>query len=525
MAVTTNLLKSELIKCKENPVYFINNYVKREEVGGFEQFGIYQKQEDLVKNYLKDHYLILLKSRQIGISTIIQALSLYQMIFFSDVTIGAVSRDGPEATDFVRKTMLMLDNLPNWLKPKLIKKTQQSFEFANRSRIVSTAINLSNPSATLRGRTITSLIIDEAAFIRFIDAAYTAMTPSVFNAHQIAEKKGIPYGVIILSTPNKTTGVGEWYYRQWIDAIENKSSFKPLKIHYSDAPFTNNEWIEKQKKILKTDAKIDQELELQFVTSESSLFDNPEVVRKLQSKEPIKKIPVTYFNNSSVKIGSGEWLIWEEFDPNKSYLIGADIATLTGACESAIEIVDSDLNQIAEFSGNLRITDFEEEIRKATKLYPLCTLIVETNSYGVRTTETIASDPDTSSLLYYTRILDKKTGKIQSMVPGLYTTSETRPMIYESIFWSVSELPERIKSEKLVLELKAINKDFKSSKLSDLVMAYGFVAYVKRYQSQYINSAMSDVSIEILEDLYGQPLQNVENKNKSLSDEIIDLIS
>ena len=514
------LIKQELLKCKNDPIYFIKKYIKIELVGGEITIPLYPKQEELVRSYLKDHYIIVLKSRQIGISTITQALCVYQMLFFPNVTIGVISRDGPEATDFVRKVKLMVDNLPSFMKLKFRKESQQSFEFSNKSRIIAASVNQSNPSGTLRGKTITMLVIDEAAFIRHIDEAYTAMIPAVFNAHKVAKERGIPYGVLILSTPNRTTGVGQWYYEQWKDAVSGQSEFKPIKIHYSDAPFATPEWIEKQKKILKSQLRIDQELELKFVTSESALFDNPQVVEEFsKSVPPKRKEPVAYFSKN-LPVGKGEWYFWEEFNPNKYYLIGCDIASVTGNCKSAIEIVDMDLNQVAEFSGKLRITDFEKEMVKAVKMYPNCVLIPEANSYGSRTMEFLADNPDVGYALFYTRILDEKTGNIKKILPGLYTTGKTRPMMFEALFWAINEDPSRIKSERLALELMGIDKNFGSKRLSDLVMAYAFTCYVRKYQSKYLGINLDNDQTEMLEDMFGKPVG--EYKEKPLDEEILD---
>jgi len=531
------LAKKELLTCKKDPLYFISKYIQIEEAGGNIHFPLYPKQADVVTKFLKDHYIIILKSRQIGISTVVQALLVYLVLFHSNTTIGVISRDGPEATDFVRKTKLMVDTLPKFLRPKKYKKeTQQSFELTNGSRIISAPVNLTNPDATLRGKTITTLVMDEAAFIRHVSEAYSGMIPAVFKAHQTAKAKHIPYGIIVISTPNRTTGIGEWYFKQWKEAIEHKSIFTPLKIHYSAAPFATKEWIEQQKKLLKDPVVIAQELELSFGTSKDALFDDTELVKKLaKTQDPIKTIPVKYFSkfgNMNV-IGSGDWNIWKEPDMKKHYLIGADIASITGACESAIEVTDMDLVQVAEFSGKLRIKDFEKEILKIAEQYNNSTVIVEANSYGSRTVETLAENPDIASKLFYTRITDPKTGKITKILPGLYTTSKTRPLMYEALYWIIAENPERILSDKLALELQGINREFKSSTLSDMVMAYAFICYVRKYEDKYLSVELNDSQKDILNsilDLHGNfyeedNRQNKEEKDESFEDTLLDLMS
>lgn len=476
----------ELALCKVDPIYFIKNYSKIEEPGNTIQMEPYPKQIEFVNSILNDHYVISLKSRQIGISTITQAFAVYVTTFFSNITVGIISRDGPEATDFTRKCRIMYEGLPLWMQRKFIKKTEQSYELNNNSRIISSTVNQANPSSVFRGKTITLLIIDEAAFIRNISIAFTGITPSVIKAHQVALKKSIPHGIVVLSTPNKTYGIGKWFYDSWTKAKTGNSIFKPIKIHYSDAPFADEEWVEKQRKIILSIGTMDdveQELELKFIVGDDALFEK-ETFNKLQDiinndDIAIKEEEKVYPRNNG--FGKGKWIYFKEIKEDDILLLGIDVATSYGACNSAIEVTDTKLEQVAEFVGKFRVMDLEDEIIDFMTKHKNAYLIIEANSYATELVERLDENPEISSRMFYRKIYDKKTKKIKDIQPGVMTDNSTRPKMITAMYNVVEENPDRIKSKYLADELMSINKDKKSNKLSDRAMSYSFICYVYEY--------------------------------------------
>jgi hypothetical protein len=68
----------EYLKCKTDPIYFIENYIKIfNQKMGVVQFKMFEKQKEFIKLWLEKHKMLVLKSRQTGMSTTLQALSLW----------------------------------------------------------------------------------------------------------------------------------------------------------------------------------------------------------------------------------------------------------------------------------------------------------------------------------------------------------------------------------------------------------------------------------------------------------------
>lgn len=525
-------LRNELIKCKQDPVYFIDNYISRDEVGGRSKFDMYDAQKELVRSLLNDHYVIVLKSRQIGISSIVQAYLVWILIFNSNITCAVISRDSSASTDFTRRCKLMLDNLPEVIRPKYKKNIEQHVELKNNSRLISTQVRPSSPESVLRGETVTFLVIDEAAFIEKIEKAYTGMAPSITTAANIAESKGFPFGVAILSTPNGTQNIGKWYYDMWVDANNSKNLFKPIKIHYSSAPFADEKWVETNKKLLGyNQLLIDQELELKFVSSQDSFFE-PDIIQALNSSKDTncKLEVIPYFDSRGNKTGSVSRRVFEEVNDNNFYLIGVDISSSYSDCNSAIQVVRyPDLVQVEEFVGKLTIPKLKEEIINLTKKYNNSLLIIENNSYGTQLTQELSEMDDVSDKLYYTKVLDS-TGKVTKLIPGLNTNAKTKPLMMESLYWTIKENPKRVKSEILILELIGLRNNLKSDSLTDTLMAISFTYYVSKYDSDSINYHQNiDINAkDTIDKLFGinidKDKEYIENLKKSMSKKLPGLI-
>jgi len=87
-----DIIRIETKKCMEDPVYFMRKYVKIQHPHrGTVPFDLYPFQADVLTE-LRDHRLnIILKSRQLGITTLISAYSLWMMIFNKDKNILVIS--------------------------------------------------------------------------------------------------------------------------------------------------------------------------------------------------------------------------------------------------------------------------------------------------------------------------------------------------------------------------------------------------------------------------------------------------
>jgi len=188
----------EYFKCKHDFKYFISNYIYLELPGGNVKITPYEKQMELLRLVDEQHFVIVLKSRQIGISTINQAYVCWLMVFHENVVVGVVSKNGEAATKFSRFIAGFIDKLPKWMNPGFDKRNERSFILLNGSKCYNTPVDPKNPANCLRGEAITFLILDEAAFTQKLEDAWTSIVPALATSQKHAKAAGVPYGTMIL---------------------------------------------------------------------------------------------------------------------------------------------------------------------------------------------------------------------------------------------------------------------------------------------------------------------------------------
>lgn len=481
----------EFMKCKQSFYYFCSTYIKIELPGGDVPLVPYKPQAELIDTILEKKHVVVLKSRQIGISTITQAFSAWLVVFHENVVVGIISKDAKEATDFARNIRGMVEKLPRWMIPPggasgpgFSKKTEQSFILTNGSKVYASPVNPNAPEKTLRGKAITFLIIDEAAFIKFMDDAWTSMVPALSTNQKQALAQNVPHGTIILSTPNKTVGPGKWFYEKYTRATKPGDIFTPFEIHWKDVPELANDpnWYDTQCQLFENDPKkIQQELELTFLPSSSSFFD-ASVAIVLQS---IKTRPIKI-----QKLFNGEIYTFEEPVVGKNYLIGVDTASEHGSDFSAISVWDTEnLNEVWEYQGKCAVTDFCKVVMFAASAYPGI-LVVENNSYGNQVTETLSRSDRNFNM--YSETSDSGVVKY-----GVTTNIKSRPLMIEALYSYINQFPEIVKSKRLGLELIGLVEK-KNGKVEgdgcndDIVISASLAFYVHKYKRTSFAMMMQD---------------------------------
>jgi phage terminase large subunit-like protein len=152
------IIREEYKKCVSNPIYFMKKYVKiQHPIRGTINFNLYEFQERTLENFSKNDFNIILKSRQMGISTLVSAYSLWLMIFNKDKNVLVISIKQEVSKEIVSKVRFANDNLPSWLKVKCIEDNRLSLKLANGSQITAT----SSSTSAGRSQALSLLILDE----------------------------------------------------------------------------------------------------------------------------------------------------------------------------------------------------------------------------------------------------------------------------------------------------------------------------------------------------------------------------
>ena len=205
----------EWLRCKVNPKYFIQNYVKIvHQKKGIIKFDMYDFQERALSDLFNYDYNIMLKARQMGMTTLLSAYALWLMVFEDNKEVLALSYKQNKARNIIKKIKRMNSKLPAWMREKMVIDNQLEVELENGSK----AAAESTTSDAGRSESASFVIIDEAAFID--DAA------EVWSAVQLTLDIGNG-DCAVLSTP---TGVGTWFHETWMQSTRGNNIEKVQSI-------------------------------------------------------------------------------------------------------------------------------------------------------------------------------------------------------------------------------------------------------------------------------------------------------
>ena len=152
----------EYLKCKDNPVYFAQNYVKIVTLDhGLQPFKTYDFQERLINNFYQNRFNICKMPRQTGKSTTVISFLLHHVVFNDSVNIGILANKASTARELLSRLQIAYENLPKWMQQGILSWNKGSLELENGSKILAA----STSASAVRGMSFNILFLDEFAFV------------------------------------------------------------------------------------------------------------------------------------------------------------------------------------------------------------------------------------------------------------------------------------------------------------------------------------------------------------------------
>ena len=461
-------IKREYAKCATDPVYFLGKYgIIQHPVRGKVNFNLYDFQEKSLQSFMQHDYNIVLKARQLGLSTLTAGYALWMMTFQPDKNILVIATKQETAKNLVTKVRVMHANLPGWLKQPCVEDNKLSLRYKNGSQIKAVA----SSEESGRSEALSLLIIDEAAFIDKIDTIWGAAQQTLATGGR----------ALVISTPN---GVGNFFHKTWIGAEDGTNDFNFIKLHWSVHPERGQEWRNEQDKLLGPSLAA-QECDCDFITSGRGVIDGLllENLKESSVREPMEKRG----------IDSNYW-IWQPPNYTKNYVVSADVSRGDGTDYSAFHIIDVEsLEQVAEYKGKISTQDFGNMLVNVATEYNNALLVVENNNIGWAAIQQVIDReyPNlfyTSKDLQYVDVQHQMTNKYRvqerNMVPGFSTTQKTRPLIVAKLEEMFREESVVVHSQRLIDELFVFiyngnRAEAMTGYNDDLVMSFAIALWVR----------------------------------------------
>ena len=466
MSEIKKVIRSEYLKCAKDPVHFMKKYcyIQHPQRGRI-QFNLYPFQEKVLKLFRDNPYSIVLKSRQLGLSTLSAGYSLWLMIFHKDKNILCIATKQETAKNMVTKVKFMFENLPSWLKVDASENNKLNLRLFNGSQIKATSAS----SDAGRSEAVSLLLIDEAAFIDNIGEIWA-------SAQQTLATGG---GCIALSTPY---GTGNWFHQTWTRAEASENEFLPIKLPWYVHPERDQKWRDRQDELLGDPRMAAQECDCDFSTSGDIVF-YPEYIEYYEK---------TFLKDPLERRGADQNLwVWETPDYTRNYMVVADVARGDGKDYSAFHVMDVENNvQVAEYKGQINTKDFGHILVGIATEYNEALLVIENANIGWATIQ-VAIDRNYSNLYYSPRgdsnnvnsYFDKYTDT-SKMVAGFTMSTRTRPMVIGKFQEYIADKGVTFQSKRLLEEMRTFiwrngRPEAQSGYNDDLVMAFGVAMYIR----------------------------------------------
>lgn len=501
------VIRQEYVRCAKDPIHFMKKYcyIQHPQRGRI-LFHLYPFQETSLKHFQENDYSIILKSRQLGISTLAAGYSLWLMVFHKDKNVLTLATTQATARNLVSKVQFMYENLPSWLQPGYQEKNKLSLRLTNGSKITAKSSN----ADAARSEAVSLLLIDEAAFIDNIGETWA-------SAQQTLATGG---GAIVLSTPY---GTGNWFHKTWVAAETGENDFLPIKLPWYVHPERDQSWRDAQDAQLGDPRLAAQECDCDFSTSGDTVIYG----------ELLEFYEQTYRRDALERRGVDRSLwIWEHVDYSRAYMIVADVARGDGKDFSTFHIIDiENCKQVGEYKGQLPPKEFAHLLVGIATEYNNALLVVENANIGWSTIETIQERGYAN--LYHSPKSGNVTadsyfdphGLNSNMTPGFSTTSKTRPLVVAKLQEAINDKSAVIHSKRLLDELKVFvwrnnRAEAQTGYNDDLVMAFGIAMYVRetafriqRGNSELARSVWDNVTSTQAPDMFYIP-QNTGSPNQ-----------
>ncbi len=372
----------EIQRCATDCVYFLQTYGNiLDPVRGPLPFKLYKYQKEAIRAYMNHQYNITLKSRQMGFSWLTGGFVLWVAMFYTNRNVQMISIKENTAKRLLDKVKYIYDHLPDWMKVKIVDDNKTLLTFSHGSRIESI------PTSEDAGRSegVTLLVIDEAAFVRWIDKVWQAAEPTLSTGGMC----------ILLSTPN---GIGNFFHKSWIEAKSGTNGFNTIYAPWYLNPVFGagkvkrtirlangkkvRRWVspwymDRMRKL--GPRRVQQEIDCEFLSTGHNFFDT--VVLNERFQEVIDPNRVKFRTRWNLELR-----VFKKPRPGGIYVMGIDTATGHGEDYSTFSIRDfTTWEQVATYRTQLPVPMFALRCDQIARFYNNAFVVGEENGVSIAT--------------------------------------------------------------------------------------------------------------------------------------------
>jgi hypothetical protein len=364
---------------------------------GYMKIQLRPYQEMVLRSYQDNRWNIFLAPRQVG-KTITSSIYLtWYLLFHFDKNVLLMANKGATTKEIMDKIKAIVEGLPFFLKPGVIKKDVMTMMFDNKCRIIGQ--NTTKTGGI--GFTIHLLFLDEFAHIQesikrpFYENVYPTLSSSKISR------------VIITSTPNGY----DLFHSLYDGAVQGMNEYTPIRVDWWDVPGRDEAWKAREIGNLGSEEAFNQQYGCQFLSASSLLLSSEDLLRLRKNSVDFEFREVDPLDDLCIDYTGLRWDPDFDMDDigteNNFFIFVIDLSEGVGRDYTVFNIFrvkaisDFDMKRInspssiADFFGMEQVGMYRSNLQTiddASKiLYALCVntfdqenlrLIIEYNTYG-----------------------------------------------------------------------------------------------------------------------------------------------
>lgn len=412
---------------------------------------------------------IILKARQEGVSTLVEALIYWWTATHKNIKSKIVAHDQETAEQLYAMFRRYYDNSTIIFKPQTKYNTRSDLTFDNDEGTgLKSSIDVSSAKNTGTGRGQTIQWLHGSEISLWADG-------SELMAGLMQAVPKLPNTAIFLeSTAN---GIGDFFHKTWQAAKAGNSVFKPLFFKWSDDPtyiypVPKNFTLTDEEKLIKTMHNLSDE-QLSWRRETMKEFADDE--RKFYQEYPLTDIEAFLASGQSrfnigalvkmeeiavagrcydlveedakgdkiqfgkvqkefrlIEVPGSPLRVWKKPIPAKKYVIGADVAEGIGGDYSVATVMEiGETETVCRWRGDCEPAEFGEVLEQLGRYYNSCLIACEVNNHGLTTIQRLR-DMHYGNLYRQEKGVDERFEEYTSKL-GWKTDRKTKPLMINAL--------------------------------------------------------------------------------------------
>jgi len=395
----------EIARVMDSFEYFLDEYVYIEDKINHMplKLSLWPEQRRIVNRLVDERLLILLKTRQVGLTWLTAALVLWLAIKNPLYLSVIFSASEDHAIEFLNRVFFILDRLPAWLLPPVRSRTRQELVFAHQSydsgftQVVGFTESQIKSMPTIEmgaeSKTPNLLVIDEAHTIRNVRTIHNASYPGLEQARG--------HEIVIANSVKSGSGWG-WVRDLYTAGMQGHNNFRRIFLPWTAHPGRPANFRQMMIDDGMTPEDVIEhypETEEEAIAAASGSFFGSDIARHKHFPRGIrgnlvrdesKEIELIETAHGIIELWRWPYYLVEEWNKNRwerRYVIGSDVSEGLGGDYSVAYVLDRSIDEIVCRMRSNRVDahTWANLLYRLSIWYDKALIAVERNGSGLTT--------------------------------------------------------------------------------------------------------------------------------------------